>query len=81
MAVPAGCRMAARASLMARPHDVAAAVEAMRAACTLPVTVKNNYDLDRYEDMANFVDIVSKAEATASQCMPSMAQRPFSQEN
>ena len=49
---------------MARPHDVAAAVEAMRAACTLPVTVKHRIgidDLDRYEDMANFVDIVSKA--------------------
>ena len=52
------------ASLMARPHDVAAAVEAMRGACSLPVTVKHRIgidELDRYEDMANFVAIVSKA--------------------
>ena len=52
------------ASLMARPHHVADAVAAMRAACSIPVTVKHRIgidDLDRYEDMANFVSIVSQA--------------------
>lgn len=52
------------ASLMARPHHVAAAVEAMRSACSIPVTVKHRIgidNLDRYEDMANFVSIVSQA--------------------
>lgn len=49
---------------MARPRQVAAAVEAMREACTIPVTVKHRIgidDLDRYEDMANFVRIVAQA--------------------
>lgn len=52
------------ASLMARPDDVARAVESMRKACELPVTVKHRIgidDLDRYEDMLNFVRIVAKA--------------------
>ncbi len=54
------------ASLMARPDDVARAVEAMRNAVTLPVTVKHRIgidDLDRYEDMLNFVDVVAAAGA------------------
>ena len=52
------------ASLMARPTHVARAVEAMRGACNLPVTVKHRIgidDLDRYEDMANFVKTVASA--------------------
>jgi tRNA-dihydrouridine synthase A len=54
------------ACLMARPERVAEGVTAMRAACTIPVTVKHRIgidDLDRYEDMANFVEVVSRAEA------------------
>ncbi len=52
------------ASLMARPAQVAAAVEAMRAAVDLPVTVKHRIgidDLDRYEDMSTFVKAVAAA--------------------
>jgi tRNA-dihydrouridine synthase A len=52
------------ASLMARPEQVAAAVEAMRAAVDLPVTVKHRIgidDLDRYEDMSAFVTVVAAA--------------------
>lgn len=52
------------ASLMARPETVAAGVEAMRATVDLPVTVKHRIgidDLDRYEDMLRFVDIVAEA--------------------
>lgn len=52
--------------LMGQPERVAACVEAMRAATTLPVTVKHRigFDaLDRYEDMLNFVDVVSAAGA------------------
>lgn len=54
------------ACLMARPDDVARAVEAMRAATSLPVTVKHRIgidDLDRYEDMLRFVDVVAAAGA------------------
>lgn len=54
------------ASLMARPERVAEAVSAMRAVCSIPVTVKHRIgidDLDRYEDMANFVSVVSQSEA------------------
>jgi tRNA-dihydrouridine synthase A len=54
------------ASLMAEPMRVARAVEAMRAAVTLPVTVKHRIgidDLDRYEDMLAFVDAVASAGA------------------
>ena len=54
------------ACLMARPDDVARAVEAMRAAVGLPVTVKHRVgidDLDRYEDMLRFVDVVAGAGA------------------
>jgi tRNA-dihydrouridine synthase A len=51
------------ACLMARPERVAEGVAAMRNAVQLPVTVKHRIgidDLDRYEDMAHFVDVVSK---------------------
>ena len=49
------------ACLMAEPGRVADAVAAMRAAIELPVTVKHRIgidDLDRYEDMADFVRVV-----------------------
>jgi tRNA-dihydrouridine synthase A len=49
---------------MAEPEKVADCVAAMRAAVALPVTVKHRIgidDLDRYEDMARFVEIVSRA--------------------
>lgn len=52
------------ACLMAQPAVVARGVEAMRQATVLPVTVKHRIgidDLDRYEDMANFVRIVADA--------------------
>ena len=50
--------------LMARPERVAEAVAAMKAACSLPVTVKHRIgfdDLDRYEDMRRFVETVAAA--------------------
>lgn len=52
------------ASLMARPERVAEAVAAMRDAVPVPVTVKHRIgidDLDRYEDMLHFVDVVTAA--------------------
>ncbi len=52
------------ASLMKTPERVARAVEAMRGAVSLPVTVKHRIgvdDLDRYEDMTNFVRVVAAA--------------------
>ncbi len=54
------------ACLMAHPDEVARAVEAMREAVALPVTVKHRIgidDLDRYEDMLHFVDVVANAGA------------------
>lgn len=54
------------ASLMTRPDVVARCVEAMRQAVDLPVTVKHRVgvdDLDRYEDMLNFVDVVARSGA------------------
>ena len=54
------------ACLMAQPETVASAVQAMKNAVSIPVTVKHRIgvdDLDRYEDMANFVQIVSAAGA------------------
>ena len=54
------------ACLMARPDVVAAGVAAMREAVSIPVTVKHRIgidDLDRYEDMANFVEVVSRVGA------------------
>jgi len=50
------------ACLMKTPETVARAAEAMMAAVDIPVTVKHRIgvdDLDRYEDMANFVRVVS----------------------
>jgi tRNA-dihydrouridine synthase A len=52
------------ACLMAQPERVAQAVEAMGKATSLPVTVKHRIGIDerdRYEDMAQFVRIVSEA--------------------
>ncbi len=52
------------ACLMARPEVVADCVAAMKARVNLPVTVKHRIgidDLDRYEDMAHFVEVVSPA--------------------
>ncbi|MBE9126555.1 MULTISPECIES: tRNA dihydrouridine(20/20a) synthase DusA [unclassified Coleofasciculus] len=52
------------ACLMAQPERVAGAVESMIKAVRIPVTVKHRIgidDLDRYEDMTNFVRIVSDA--------------------
>ncbi|MEM1023331.1 MAG: tRNA dihydrouridine(20/20a) synthase DusA [Myxococcota bacterium] len=50
--------------LMKTPGKVRAAVEAMRSACSLPVTVKHRIgvdELDRYEDMLEFVETVAPA--------------------
>ncbi|PSO81334.1 MAG: tRNA dihydrouridine(20/20a) synthase DusA [Cyanobacteria bacterium QS_4_48_99] len=50
--------------LMAEPERVARAVEAMQKVVDLPVTVKHRIgfdDRDRYEDLADFVHIVSEA--------------------
>lgn len=55
------------ACLMRTPDRVARAVESMRAAGSIAVTVKHRIgvdDLDRYEDMLNFVDVVSSAGCT-----------------
>jgi len=52
------------ACLMARPERVAECVAAMRAAVPVPVTVKHRIgidELDRYEDLARFVEIVAGA--------------------
>jgi tRNA-dihydrouridine synthase A len=52
------------ACLMEQPELVAKAVAAMQKSVTIPVTVKHRIgidDRDRYEDMANFVKIVSEA--------------------
>jgi len=52
--------------LMAQPELVAACVAAMRAAVSVPVTVKHRIgfdELDRYEDMERFVRIVAEAGA------------------
>ena len=54
------------ACLMTQPELVAQGVAAMREAVNIPVTVKHRIgvdELDRYEDMANFVAKVSKAGA------------------
>ena len=53
------------ATLMARPERVAQCVAAMKAAVDIPVTVKHRIgidDLDRYEDMHNFVTVVSQSD-------------------
>ena len=51
-------------SLMGRPERVAEVVAEMRAEVAIPVTVKHRIgfdDLDRYEDMLRFVDIVAES--------------------
>ena len=52
------------ACLMKTPEQVAACVEAMRAAVDLPITVKHRIgvdDMDDYADMLRFVDVVAEA--------------------
>lgn len=52
------------ARLMMEPERVADAVAAMKGATSMPVTVKHRIgvdDLDRYEDMLRFVDVVTAA--------------------
>lgn len=52
------------ACLMAQPDKVARAVEAMQKAVDIPVTVKHRIGIDerdRYEDLIDFVQIVSEA--------------------
>ncbi len=54
------------ACLMLEPERVARAVAAMRAAVDVPVTVKHRIgvdDVDRYEDLLRFVDLVAEAGA------------------
>lgn len=54
------------ACLMLEPERVAEGVVAMRAVSNLPVTVKHRIgvdEVDKYEDMARFVDIVSQSGA------------------
>jgi len=54
------------ASLMRRPERVAEIIAEIRAAVDVPVTVKHRIgvdELDRYEDMANFVSVVREASA------------------
>lgn len=56
------------ACLMARPERVAECVVAMREAVDLPITVKHRIgidEIDRYEDMLRFVDVVAEAGACA----------------
>ncbi|MEO1267843.1 MAG: tRNA dihydrouridine(20/20a) synthase DusA [Myxococcota bacterium] len=53
--------------LMGQPDTVARGVEAMRRACTIPVTVKHRIgfdDRDRYDDMKHFVTTVADAGCT-----------------
>jgi len=54
------------AVLMKTPERVAECVASMKAAVSLPITVKHRIgvdDLDRYEDMARFVEVVAEAGA------------------
>ncbi len=54
------------ACLMRQPELVAEGVARMKAACSIPVTVKHRIgvdELDRYEDMLHFVTVVSQSEA------------------
>jgi tRNA-dihydrouridine synthase A len=54
------------ACLMSQPELVAEGVAAMRAVVSIPVTVKHRIgidEMDRYEDLYRFVEIVSKANA------------------
>lgn len=52
------------ACLMAEPEKVAKAIESMQKAVNIPVTIKHRIgidDCDSYENMANFVRIISEA--------------------
>ena len=52
------------ACLMTQPELVAECVSEMKASCSIPVTVKHRIgvdDVDRYEDMLRFIEIVSQA--------------------
>lgn len=52
------------ACLMTQPELVAECVSEMKASCSIPVTVKHRIgvdDVDRYEDMIRFIEIVSQA--------------------
>lgn len=54
------------ACLMTQPEVVAACVSEMKSACSIPVTVKHRIgvdDVDKYEDMHRFIEIVSQAQA------------------
>jgi tRNA-dihydrouridine synthase A len=54
------------ACLMAQPELVAECIATMKNVVKIPVTVKHRIgidELDRYEDMANFVSVVSQAKA------------------
>lgn len=54
------------ACLMARPEHVRELLASMRAAVQIPVTIKHRIgidDLDRYEDLLRFVDVVSESGA------------------
>lgn len=56
------------ACLMATPEVVARGVRAMRAATSVPITVKHRIGIDEadaYEDMARFVEVVAEAGADA----------------
>jgi tRNA-dihydrouridine synthase A len=52
------------ACLMADPHLVAECIDAMQSVTKLPVTVKSRIgidDLDAYEDLVNFIEVISGA--------------------
>ncbi len=52
------------ASLMLRPNAVANCIDAMRTACSLPVTIKHRLgvdEMDSYDELASFVGQVSNA--------------------
>ena len=52
------------ACLMTQPRLVAECVSEMKASCSIPVTVKPEIgvnDVDRYEDMLRFIEVVSQS--------------------
>lgn len=55
------------ACLMAKPELVADCIKAMQDSCDIPVTVKNRIgidDMESYEEMLNFVDIIASTGCT-----------------
>ena len=68
------------ACLMAEPQQVARCVEAMGAACGLPVTVKHRIGIDErdsYDELLDFVDTVAAAGCPPRRCSrTSTAARP-----